>query len=407
MDLSPRDFAQIITLTRSGTATRVNAAGLIETVAANVPRFDYDPISRVLRGLLVEEERTNLALKSEAFDNAAWTKTNITVPANQAVAPDGAGTADRPIVNNGVSLNAAGVSRDFTKAATATTYTWSVFAKAAQFNRIGLGLQDSSNNANSANVVVSLVDGSISSVAAASGTFTAASATVQAFPDGWYRVSLTCTSGTETSIRAWLYVRDSVATTGTGTSGVTMWGAQLEVGVAASSYIPTTSTTVTRGVETPFIGGDTLAQVRSQTEGTLLAIVRPITRGTSFVAPRIFELGDNAALNRVGAHGFQTGEIIAFVDVAGVRLADLRFSAKWNANTRVKVALAFRQNDAALSVDGGLVTSGAAISVPSPLSELGIASARYSPLSSMNGWIETLRYFPTRLPNAQLQALTA
>jgi hypothetical protein len=406
MDLSPRDFAQIITLTRSGTATRVNAAGLIETVAANVPRFDYDPISRALRGLLVEEERTNLALQSEAFDNAAWTKTNITVPANQAVAPDGAGTADRPMVNNGVSLNAAGVSRDFTKAATATTYTWSVFAKAAQFNRIGLGLQDSSNNANSANVVVSLVDGSISSVAAASGTFTAASATVQAFPDGWYRVSLTCTSGTETSIRAWLYVRDSVATTGTGTSGVTMWGAQLEVGPMATSYVPTTTAAVARGAESVVIGGNNFAQVYNQSEGTIFAVVRP-SSFSGINNCRFIEMNNGAFANSVCLMATSYRSVMGYIARAAAFESQMEVANKWNVGVRIKAAYAFRANDVALSVDGAILTDTGTTVVPSGITEMNIASVQYSPANAMNGWIETLRYFPTRLPNAQLQALTA
>ena len=83
-----------VTFTRASSATRTNSDGLVELVSSNTPRFDYSPAG-VPKGLLIEEQRTNLLLYSEQFDNAAWGKNaGATVSANISQAPDGVLSAD-------------------------------------------------------------------------------------------------------------------------------------------------------------------------------------------------------------------------------------------------------------------------------------------------------------------------
>ena len=84
--LKPTNGTGDFTVVRNTTATRVNASGLIESVAANVPRIDYT--GGGCGSLLVEPAATNLLLRSEEFDNAYWTKANTTISADAAVAPD-------------------------------------------------------------------------------------------------------------------------------------------------------------------------------------------------------------------------------------------------------------------------------------------------------------------------------
>jgi hypothetical protein len=65
-----------LTYTGATNGTFVNRAGLIERATTDQPRFDHGPASRQSLGLLVEEQRANLLLRSEEFDNASWVKYN-------------------------------------------------------------------------------------------------------------------------------------------------------------------------------------------------------------------------------------------------------------------------------------------------------------------------------------------
>ena len=89
-------FDPRITFTRVSTATRVNANGLIEVVASGSPRIDFDPVTQVCKGLLIEEQRTNLLTYSENFAlTPAWQKARATISSSVIVAPDGTLTADK------------------------------------------------------------------------------------------------------------------------------------------------------------------------------------------------------------------------------------------------------------------------------------------------------------------------
>jgi hypothetical protein len=112
-----------ITFARTSTATFVGSDGLIQSAAINTPRFDYDPVTLAPRGLLIEEQRTNLVTYSEQFDNASWVKTSVTVTANSAASPAGTTTAD--------TLAATGANGTVTQAisTTAIAMTYSVYLK--------------------------------------------------------------------------------------------------------------------------------------------------------------------------------------------------------------------------------------------------------------------------------------
>jgi hypothetical protein len=195
-----------ITFSRTTNATLVDATG----------RVTYAP--------------NNLVTYSEQFDNAGWTKDTATVTANATVAPDGTTTADKAIPNNGADLTsiANGAVRQAVTFPAGATLVFSVFAKEAEFDRIELYFSEGTGTANRATVTYSLVDGSVVTTAVVAGTFTNVSSTSTSVGNGWYRLTLTFTSGTATSARARFAVRDSGTTTGDGTSGIFIWGAQLE-----------------------------------------------------------------------------------------------------------------------------------------------------------------------------------
>ena len=151
-----RDFASLktldhgtgpaITFTRPSSATYFDADGVLQTAANDVARFDHDPVNGNSRGLLIEEARTNLVLRSEEFDNAYWLKSNggtgsaPVVTANDAVAPDGTIAADKIVfsrsTNTGLSYIQSG-----NLAPTAIPYAGTLFIKAATLADVGNQIQ--------------------------------------------------------------------------------------------------------------------------------------------------------------------------------------------------------------------------------------------------------------------------
>lgn len=240
-----------ITFTRASTATRVNSRGLIEAVASGTPRIDYDPITLACRGLLVEESRTNLLTYSQDFDDAAWTKSNSTVRANAATAPDGTLTADKITESAVTNLHAAW--KTLSAATVGSVYTLSVYAKAGERTNLwisGFGEVDSYFN---------LLTGAVISGATAS---------IQSVGNGWYRCSSVITK-TNTSNDWYVGPANSAPTysyTGDGTSGIYIWGAQLEAGSFPTSYVPSAITHTGRASTATYIGSNGLIQTAAAGE---------------------------------------------------------------------------------------------------------------------------------------------
>ena len=192
---------------------------------------------------------TNLMLRSEEFDNASWLKVNSIVTANATTAPNGTDTADKLIPNNLVLLSSISNNalQTLTKATTAIQYTYSVFAKQNGLNSLRVFCQGASA-ANAILVTFSLVNGTIEEVIPF-GNFSGGLASIFSYGSGWYRCTLTFTTNTDNAITARNIATDSIITSGDGTSGIYLWGAQLEQASTASSYIPTLASAVTRNTD--------------------------------------------------------------------------------------------------------------------------------------------------------------
>jgi hypothetical protein len=394
-----------ITFTRSTTATFVNSRGLIETAQINQPRFDHDPTTLESLGLLIEEARTNLALHSEDFTNAAWVNTNSFETTNAAVSPDGATTADRLIPNNATVFNASNISQTISKAASAITYTFSVFAKEDAFDRIRLSPRDATNSANNVTVIYSLIDGSVVSAVAASGTFTNASSSVRAYSNGWYRVSVTFTTGTETSINNIIYAYDSVASQGDGTSGIFIWGAQLEVGAFPTSYIPTVASSVNRAADSASMTGTNFSSWFNALEGTLAVnFIRNGSDDNDFMSPA--SISDNTNNNTITfTHGSGPSFPFRFdVVVGGVAQASLVLVNPSAINTRYKAIGSYKLNDFAGTANGVSVQTDNSGTIP-VVDRLFIGANRTG-IAQLNGAISSLYFYPKRLTNTELQAVS-
>lgn len=221
-----------VTVTRAlNTATRTNSSGLIETVNANLPRFDYDPVTLAPRGLLIEETRANVVTYSQQFNDASWIKINsATVTADAVVSPDGATNADTITLAGGYG----GVYK--TTVIALGTVTASCYFKASTANAgVTLGITDNSvDYACRINVSTGAIQFTSAGLA---------SATVTSVGNGWYRVVIT---------RALVAANPNIFTTipsGSSGNAYYAWGAQLEAGAFATSYIPTTTTSLTRNAD--------------------------------------------------------------------------------------------------------------------------------------------------------------
>lgn len=175
----------------------------------------------------------NLLRYSQQFNTSPWATAVATVTADQAVAPDSTTTADKVVVNN--LQNSGNVYQTVTKTTSAIQYTWSVYAKVAEWNSIGVYLQGGSFT-NRASVIANVSTGTIGA-AAVNGTYTNASASITSIGSGWYRIALTATTGPEASVQAFAYPgNNSTFPNGNGTNGIYVWGGQLEYGSAATAY---------------------------------------------------------------------------------------------------------------------------------------------------------------------------
>lgn len=228
------------TFTRATTATTVDSAGLIVSVASGIPRSYYDPTSLEYLGYLTEGARTNLCLQSEDFSNAAWAKTNITVTANSVTSPYGASTADT--ITNTTAFDTATIGQDITVANDTTTYTRSCFFKAGTITSLNFR---SAFTGGTAKAFAGAVNLSTGSIVVSEGSPTVS---IKSYPNGWYRVTLTDSNNGlgNTNYASQIYpgIYDGVTL-----GDLYAWGAQFEIGSFASSYIPTAAVAVTRNAD--------------------------------------------------------------------------------------------------------------------------------------------------------------
>jgi len=352
-------------------------------------------------GLLVEEARTNLLLQSEDL-STSWTKVNTTVSSNAASAPDGTTTADKLITDSGIVSTSAHIRQTVSKAATATTYTLTVFAKTgdAGTGTLQLLAVDAATTGNSATSNFSTVSGTITVAANAQGTFTNASSAITPFANGWYRCNLTFTTGTETSINLRLYSR--LPTTGDGTRGLLIWGAQLEAAPFPTSYIPTTTATATRSADVASITGSNFSSWYRQDEGTVFGdFTRTASANTQH--GRVFSFSDGTNTNLLEI--YQTGASNPAAQITATTLQAQWTTSNFTVGASTREVLGYQLNNTNASFNGSSETTDTVCTMPTALTQARIGD-RQDGVRTLNGTIKRLTYWPTRLSNTTLQGIT-
>jgi hypothetical protein len=383
--------ANLVTFTRASSGTYVGSDGLIKTAATNEPRFDHNPTTGESLGLLVEEQRTNLLLQSEDF-STAWAVTRASITTDSITAPSGAVTADK-LIEDTTATNTHFAAQTVSVSA-GSAYTFSVYAKAAERSFVQLVL-----NGQFTSVISAIFDLSSGAVGTTTGVPTT---NAQALGNGWWRFSITQTANatgvTSAQVRT-ANVSNTATYTGDGTSGIYIWGAMLEAGSFPTSYIPTTTAAATRSADVASISGSNFSSWYRQDEGTSYCqFVATQTNATM----GLLSANDGTTGNRIGVLATAS----AFAGARNTGSAGVVFTPS-TANAPVignnKVALAAASSDYAISGNGFTSSAAATLTMPA-VNQLNVGNQLAG--NYLNGTIRRLTYWPARLPNSTLQAVT-
>jgi hypothetical protein len=379
--------AQLEAASSASTYTR-NFGGLFP------PRFDYNPVTLAPLGLLIEAQRTNLFTYSADFTNVVWGKTNITVTAAAAVSPDGTSNAQKIEA----TASAATVFTSSATAVAATSATFSVYVKQ------GTGATTANtfilrNSTTSTNLIAGTLNYSTGVWTYSTGS---TGVVVTNAGNGWWRVQIAASSGITAgdNLVGYIGFAGGVQTAG---NHLFAWGAQLEAGPAVTSYIPTVASQVTRTSDQPTIGAPNFAPWYNSSEGTLVTEFDVV--GLNSVSESPATISDGTSNNLVNAFVNTGGITFITVISGGVTSASMNAGAI-TLNTPIKLATVYRVNDFAVSQNGAVPTVDTAGAVPVGANRLDIGwAANYGGLF-LNGHLRRLFFYPTRLTNAQLQALS-
>jgi len=399
-------------VTRNTTATRFNSAGLIESVASGVPRLDYYTSGGTAGcpALLVEPAATNFAPNANLM-NVLDTPTvsggvTFTTGSTDFLAPDGASGS----INKYVGGDASGSTQSTRYAGTSVavsasgTYRFSLFVKAGATNPL-----------NFCAIQFALFTGASGTATSyfslASGTAITAGASIENYGNGWYRcisAPYTIASG-DLSGSVYFALASSSGSLSFAASGALnltayTWGAQMEAGSVATSYIPTTAAAVTRNADVINLSGAVSGCI-GQTEGTIYAEVD--FRNLGYNGSIVTLQTDNWITNSIQIQkslGNQwrftiraASAVILNVDAGTITAGIYKIALGYNTATSGTV----------LAVNGSILSTQTASSIPACNSVvLGTRNETGTFTVHLNDRIRSAALYTTRLTNAELAALT-
>jgi hypothetical protein len=352
-----------VTITRAlNTATRVNSSGLIETVNADLPRFDYDPTTLAPKGLLIEETRANKLLQSNFA--ASWSSTGSpTVTPNAAVSPDGTANATQITSSPGGVFRA--VFQDV--ATTAVAHTFSIYLKSATGANQTMRIWADTSPSISATITVT---------------------------SQWQRFTVSGT--TDTVARVQIGVDSSA-----NAFDVYAYGAQLETGAFATSYIPTTTTSLTRNADVVSMTGTNFSDWYNASEGAF---------NVSYIASNatknqnVLWASNGTSNERMGVRGINSSSQTIIIGVASG-------TTQWNAaingqavNALTNACWSYKVNNVTWA-RGGANSGTDTLAVVPTVNQLRIG-ADETGVNLLNGHVQKINYWPQRITNAETTAFS-
>jgi hypothetical protein len=392
----PTSGAGDFTVTRNTEARRFNSAGLIASVASGIPRLDYLTSGGTAGcpALLVEPAATNLAFQSANF-LTTWVLLSGTISTGSTAAftaPDGTTSADLFTESTDVSATNHQISQSISTAVVSgTSYTLSCFFKATAANRSARLSLSSALFSGSPQAFFDITSGIV-------GTTTDCTARIENYGSGWYRCIMTaiCDAAGTASV----FVSSASGNTrdyiGNGSASLYLWGAQLETGSVATSYIPTTAGTGSRSGDLVSVTGAVSGSI-GQTAGTFYIDLSYSLRSTS-TATRWFQVFGSS--NNIGLAVATSNVVRSIVNGQSDILSTPSTS------DGVKIAWGYDGSGVVCFVNGTqytLTNGGAQI-----ITQLNQISLDLSTTTNIgNCRLRAMALYTTRLTNAELAALTA
>jgi hypothetical protein len=375
--------------TATTTQAITNYIPVLQTAASGVARFDHNPTTGESLGLLIEEARTNSQTYSQDFTNAVWNNeaSRTIITANTAIAPDGTLTADKFAATTDNNVHRVYNSSLSISAGVATTISW--FAKRDGYD---VAISDSGNrysawfNLSTGTATVTLSTDPII-------------ASMVPVGNGWYRCVATITPANSGNFPIINSYNGGTSFAGNGFSGFFIWGYQFEVGAFATSYIPTVASTVTRNADAASMTGTNFSSWFNNGEGSYV-INGSVIAQRSGGKNGALQIDDGSTSNMITTLFDTDNHFLVYVNGSATCAIDAGTVA---AGTTTLFAGGYQVNSFGAVINGGTAVSDTSGNVPNGLNRMliGLHSTEY-----LNGRLAKVAYYPKRLTNAQLQALT-
>jgi hypothetical protein len=379
-----------------------SARAYIPTTTAAVynARFDHDPVTLACKGLLIEESRTNLTVRSDDFSATEWnsiSQRNLTVTANNTTSPSGATDAD--LLTVGATTTAYQVVQSLPatgNVTSGTAYTVSCYFKPNQVTRVNIW---------AGNTVTFPADAIFDLTGSGSVVLTnAGTASIQQVGNGWYRCIVTGTAGatSNTTLRFSPVSGTSRTYAGNSVDSFWAWGAQLEAGAFPTSYIPTTTASVVRSADVCSItGSDFTGMWQGATSATMILEANASIMPTSLTGNRSLLILSNGAayVNQIGYLKPSTSDIIRSRTATFSSLAEIA-----NSLGKFKGAISIGPSNSAGCFNGGAVST--VTDSMGTVDRITFSDPTQNAAGHPSMWVSGFQIYRKRLSDAKIQALT-
>ena len=382
-----------VVLTRSAaTATYINSSGYVASAAVNEARFDYDPTTLAAKGLLIEGSAINILLQSESLGSSPWSAQNGATATNVSITnPANGSTSTR--ITTGSGSNAIAQTPTY---AGSSAHTLSIWVRSGTSTRLNIGIYSGG-----------FVTGTISVISGSATVSGTDFFTVTNLTSTWTRLQIVYTTLSAGTV----LIYPDTASPGASLN-LYAWGAQLETGTSASSYIPTTTAQVTRNPDLALMTSTNFSSwFTGGTTGTFFVDWHGGVRGITSTIRTVISTNDQTTkhlhLQQASAAG-----VLKVADFGAAHSVSTANTITSGARTKGAFNFDGSTSTVNLCLNGSTVATSTAIafSVAPTWLVLGGTSTTGTTLTDLttvlNGSIRQIKYYPTALTSAQLIAMT-